>query len=128
MSAISNYLENALLNATLTNTTYTSPASVYLGLFTSNPTDSNAGIELSAPSYTRQVVSFGAASSGSSSNVSAISYDQATTDWGTIGWVGLYDAATSGNLLYYGALDTATTIDTNEIFVIPIGNLTITLS
>ena len=112
----------------LTNTTYTSPASVYLGLFTSNPTDSNAGIELSAPSYTRQVVSFGAASSGSSSNVSAISYDQATTNWGTIGWVGLYDAATSGNLLYYGALDTATTIDTNEIFVIPIGNLTITLS
>jgi hypothetical protein len=128
MSAISNYLENALLNATLTNTTYTSPASVYLGLFTSNPTDSNAGTELSAPSYTRQVVSFGAASSGSSSNVSAISYDQATTDWGTIGWVGLYDAATSGNLLYYGALDTATTIDINEIFVIPIGNLTVTLS
>jgi hypothetical protein len=128
MSAISNYLENALLNATLTNTTYTSPASVYLGLFTSNPTDSNTGTELSAPSYTRQVVSFGAASSGSSSNVSAISYDQATTDWGTIGWVGLYDAATSGNLLYYGALDTTTTIDTNEIFVIPIGNLTVTLS
>ena len=128
MSAISNYLENALLNATLTNTTYTSPASVYLGLFTSNPTDSNVGTELSAPSYARQAVSFGAASSGSSSNVSAISYDQATTDWGTIGWVGLYDAATSGNLLYYGALDTATTIDTNEIFVIPIGNLTVTLS
>jgi hypothetical protein len=128
MSAISNYLENALLNATLTNTTYTSPASVYLGLFTSNPTDSNTGTEISAPSYVRQVVSFGAASSGSSSNVSAISYDQATTDWGTIGWVGLYDAATGGNLLYYGALDTATTIDTNEIFVIPIGNLTVTLS
>ena len=42
MSAMSNYLENALVNATLRNTTYTSPATVYVGLYTSDPTDAGS--------------------------------------------------------------------------------------
>jgi len=39
MAAMSNFLENALINATLRNTSYTSPAVVYVGLYTTDPTD-----------------------------------------------------------------------------------------
>ena len=39
MAEISNYLENAIINATLRATTYTSPATVYVSLWTTDPTD-----------------------------------------------------------------------------------------
>lgn len=47
MAEMSNYLENALINATLRNTSYTSPATVYLALYTSDPTDADSGTEVS---------------------------------------------------------------------------------
>ena len=53
MSEMSNYLENALVNAVLRNTSYTSPATVYLALYTSDPTDADAGTEVSGTSYAR---------------------------------------------------------------------------
>jgi hypothetical protein len=33
MAEMSNFLEDALINATLRNTSYTSPATVYVGLY-----------------------------------------------------------------------------------------------
>ena len=68
MSEISTYLENALINATLRNTTYTSVATVYVSLWTSDPTDAGSGTEVSGGSYARQAVTFGAPSSGVSTN------------------------------------------------------------
>ena len=56
MSAISNYLENALLNATLRNTTYTSPATVYAALFTTDPTDDGSGTECTGSGYARKAI------------------------------------------------------------------------
>ena len=41
--AISNYLENKILNHTLNNVPYTQPEVVYLALFKSDPTDDNIG-------------------------------------------------------------------------------------
>lgn len=41
MAALSNYLRNALLNAVLRNSSYSSPATVYLALYTSDPTVSH---------------------------------------------------------------------------------------
>ena len=46
MAEISNYLENALINATLRATTFTSPSVVYVGLYTSDPTDAGSGTEV----------------------------------------------------------------------------------
>ena len=43
---MSNFLENALINATLRNTTYTSVATVYVSLWTSDPTDAGTGAEV----------------------------------------------------------------------------------
>lgn len=128
MAEMSNYLENALINATLRNTTYTSPATVYVGLFTSDPTDAGSGTEVSGGSYARTAVTFGAPSNGVTTNSAAVEFPQATGNWGTVGWIGIHDAATSGNLLYHTALDASKTIETGDIFKISTGNLSVTLA
>jgi hypothetical protein len=127
MAAISDYLENALINATLRNTTYTSPADVYVGLFTTDPTDDGSGTEVSGGSYARTVATFAAPSNGSSSTNADVQFPQATGNWGTITHFGIFDAATTGNLLYHGILTAAKTIETGDVFKIASGNLTVTL-
>lgn len=128
MAEMSNYLENALINATLRNTAYTSPTTVYVGLFTSDPTDAGSGTEVSGGSYARTAVTFGAPSNGASTNSAAVEFPQATGDWGTITHIGILDASSSGNLLYHTALDTSKVIQTGDIFKIATGNLSVTLS
>jgi hypothetical protein len=128
MSEMANYLENALINATLRATTYTSPATVYVSLWTTDPTDAGSGTEVSGGSYARTAVTFGAPSNGATTNSAAVEFPQATASWGTVGWIGLNDAATSGNLLYHTALDASKTIDIGDIFKIATGNLSVTLS
>ena len=128
MAEMSNFLENALINATLRNTSYTSPTTVYVGLYTSDPTDGNTGTEVSGGSYARTAVTFGAPSNGASLNNAAVEFPQATASWGTVAYIGILDAATSGNLLYHTILDTAKTIDTGDIFKIATGSLSVTLA
>lgn len=130
MAEMSNYLENALLNGTLNGTTYTAPAAVYVALFTSDPTDAGSGTEVSGGSYARTAVTFATASgtSGSVASNADCTFPQATGNWGTVGWIGIYDATTSGNLLYHTALDAAKTIETGDIFKIASGSLTVTLA
>jgi hypothetical protein len=130
MAEMSNYLENALLNATLNATTYTAPATVYVSLWTTDPTDAGSGTEVSGGSYARTAVSF-ATASGTSGNVlndADVTFPTATASWGTVGWIGINDALSSGNLLYHTALDTAKTIDSGDIFKISTGNLSVTLA
>jgi hypothetical protein len=132
MAEMSNFLENALLNATLNATTYTAPATVYVSLWTSNPNDDASGTEVSTvgTGYARTAVSF-ATASGTSGNVlndADVTFPTATAAWGTVGWIGINDAATSGNLLYHTALDTAKAIDSGDIFKISTGNLSVTLA
>lgn len=128
MSALSNYLENALMNAVLNNTSYTSPTTTYVGLFTSDPTDAGSGTEVSGGSYARQAASFGAASQGNCTNDADITFPQAGANWGTVTHFGLYDAVTSGNLLFHGALTSSKVIETGDIFKIASSNLSITLA
>ena len=130
MAEMSNYLENALLNATLNNTSYTSPANIYLALFTSDPTDAGTGTEVSGGNYARQALSFATASgtSGLVATDAAVEFPQATGNWGTVGWIGIYDALTTGNLMYHTALDVAKAIDTGDIFKISTGSLTVALA
>jgi hypothetical protein len=128
MSEFSNYLENALINAVLRNTTYTSPATVYVSLWTTDPTDAGSGNEVSGGSYARTSVTFSSPSNGVTSNNADVSFPQATASWGTVGWIGLNDASTSGNLLFHTPLDTSKTIDSGDIFKIASGSLTVTLS
>jgi hypothetical protein len=128
MAEISNYLENALVNATLRNTSYTSPAAPFLALYTSDPTDADSGTECSGTSYARQSITFGAPSNGVTTNSAAIEFPQAGGAWGTITHIGIRDASTAGNLLFHSALDASKTIATGDVFRVAIGSLSVTLA
>ena len=128
MAEMSNYLENALVNATLRNTSYTSPTTTYLALYTSDPTDADTGTEVTGGSYVRQSITFSAPSNGVTSNSAAIEFPQCTADWGTVSHIGIRDAVTTGNLLYHTALDASKVINNGDIFKITSTNLTVTLA
>jgi hypothetical protein len=128
MSEMSNYLENALINVTLRNTAFTAVASPYVALFTSDPTDAGTSTEVSGGSYARTAVTMGAPSNGVSTNSADVTFPTATGTWGTVGWIGIYDASTSGNLLYHTALDVSKTVTSGDIFKISTGNLSVTLA
>jgi len=128
MAAFSNYLENALINGTLRATTYTAPATVYVGLFTSDPTDAGSGTEVSGNAYARQSATFASPSNGAASTDADVQFPQATGNWGTVTHFGVFDALTSGNLMYHGALTASKNIETGDVFKIATGNLTVTLA
>ena len=128
MAEFSNYLENALINAVLRNTAYTSPTTVYVSLYTSDPTDADTGTEVSGGSYARTAVTFGAPSNGVTTNSADVTFPTCTASWGTVTHIGIHDASTAGNLLFHTPLDTSKTIDTGDIFKITSGNLSVTLA
>jgi hypothetical protein len=128
MSEMSNYLESALINGTLRGTTYTAPTTVYLALYTTDPTDADTGTEVSGGSYARQSITMAAPSNGVSTNSVAIEFPQATASWGTVAYIGIRDALTTGNLLYHSPLDVSKAISTGDIFKIAVGSLSVTLA
>jgi hypothetical protein len=127
MAEFTNYLEAKLLDHVLTNTSFSSPTTVYAGLFTVAPDDTGGGTEVSGGSYARQEMSFSAASGGATTTDADINFPQATADWGTVVAVGIHDALTSGNLLMYTDLTTSKAIATGDILKISSGSLTVSL-
>ena len=124
--SFSNYLETKVLAHTFSNTAYTSPTTVYVGLFTSDPTDAGTGTEVSGGSYVRKAGSF--TTSGNTATTSAaIEFPTATASWGTITHIGIYDAVSGGNLLAYAPLTAAKAIASGDVFRIPTGDIDITL-
>jgi len=138
VSAASNYLENKVLDHVLTASAYTQP-SRYLALFTGTASSTKANLEAgtltdevstSGTAYARQAIAFDAASSGSTSNNGTVTFPAATASFGTITCVAIMDSDVegSGNVLFYGEVTTAKTIDTGDTFQVSDGNLTISLA
>jgi hypothetical protein len=127
MAELSNYLENKLLDHVLRNVSYTSPTTVYVGLYTSDPGDDNSGTEVSGGSYARQILSVTTASGGIVTSSADVTFPQATGSWGTISHIGLLDALTSGNLLMHTPLTTSRVIETGDVLKISTGSLTASL-
>jgi hypothetical protein len=127
MAEFTNYLENKLLDHVLNNESFTSPTTVYVGLFTAAPTDTASGTEVSGNSYARQVLSVSTASDGVVTSDSDITFPQATGNWGTIVALGVHDALSSGNLLMYTDLTTSKTIETGDILKVSTGSFTVSL-
>lgn len=125
---MSNYLENALINVTLRATSYTAPTTVYVALYTTDPTDADVGTEVTGGSYARTAVTFAAPSNGVTTNSADVTFPTCTLAWGTVTHIGIRDALTAGNLLYHTPLDASKTIDLGDIFKITTGNLSVTLA
>ncbi len=126
MSAMSDYLENEILDHILRNAAYTPASTVYIGLSTGSFADDNSGTELTGNAYARQSIAFDAASSGTTDNTSAIDFPTATGSWGAVSHWGLFDAASSGNLLIHGAFSASKTVASGDILRIAAGELDIT--
>lgn len=124
--SFSNYLENKVLDHVFGGSAYTAPATLYVGLFTSDPGEAGAGTEVSGGSYARQTITFTVTGSQASSSA-AVEFPTATASWGTITYAAVYDAVSGGNLLASGALTTSKTIDSGDVFRIPSGDFDIDL-
>jgi len=124
MSAMSNYLENEILDHILGTGSYTSPSNVYIGLANASFGDTGTDTtEISGSGYARVAVTFNAAASGTADNNAVVEFSAATGDWGTISHFGLYDASTAGNLLIHGAFTTGKHIQNGDILRIAAGDL-----
>ena len=126
MSAMSDYLELKFLDHFTGTASTTSPSAVYIGLSTGSLADDNSGTELSGNNYAREAITFASASGGSISNNNNVEFNSATGSLGTVSHFGIYDALTSGNLLFHGAFTASKTIATGDILKVASGSLTIT--
>lgn len=122
----SDYLENAVLNHVLRNTALTSPTTVYAALYTAAPTDAGGGTEVSGNAYARTAITFGAPSGGVVSNSAAVTFPTASGgNWGTIVAMGVFDALTVGNLLYWTTI-TNKAVNDGDTAEFAIGDIDIT--
>lgn len=133
MSEASDYVENQILNCYLNQTNITAPTNIYVGLHTADPTDAGSGAEVSGNGYARVEITdkFDTASGtgGSvSSNANITGFTASGGNWGTVSHIGIYDASTSGNLLFHTALDSSATVNDGDSFQISAGNLTVTVA
>ncbi|HEY3322068.1 MAG TPA: hypothetical protein VGP72_16495 [Planctomycetota bacterium] len=125
MPAKSTYLSDKILDHVLGVSAFSPPATVYIGLFTTLPTTGGVdGVEVdgsvtSGTDYARVAVTndgttWDTASSGSTRTIIPVTFPVAGADWGEVVGFGIFDAATSGNLLYFGTLNTARLILTGD--------------
>jgi hypothetical protein len=125
MPGKSDYFENAILNAVFRNGAFpTLGTSLYVGLHTADPTDAGTGTEVTGGAYARAAVArnvttnFAAptdnAGAQRTSNSNAITFPAPTANWGTVTYIGIWDAASGGNLLYSAALATSRTINNGD--------------
>jgi hypothetical protein len=131
MSAFSTYLSQNIINSTLRGVAFSVPSNLYLALFTADPTDNNVTVnEVAGAWYARQATGAWAAPTGSgnvTSNNNQIQYSAVTGSSVTVSHWGIYDALTSGNLLYRGALTTSKVLNVGDVLVVGAGQLQITI-
>jgi hypothetical protein len=108
-------------------TALTAPATVYVALFTADPTDANATAgEVTGGAYARQTIAFSAPTNGVFTNSGIVTFPTATANWGTITHFAIYDAATVGNLLVYGVLSTPKQVLSGDVFKFNASGISIT--
>lgn len=140
MAALTDYLENKLIDQIFRGQAYSFPTTLYVGLLTAAPSDSAAGTEVTGGSYARVGVTNSLANwagtqgagttvassgtTGTTSNNAAVTFPTPTASWGTVTHVGIYDASSAGNLLIYAAVSTSKLVNTGDPVDFPIAQLT----
>jgi hypothetical protein len=118
MAGKSDYLEGKVLDHLFGITPFSAPATLYAGLFTATPSDAGGGTEVAGGSYARQAITNDntkwSRTGNVISNISAVDFPAATAVWGTVDWVGIFDALIAGNLLYWAPLLSARTINISD--------------
>ncbi len=137
--AMTNYLENKLINHVVRNTAFTTPGTaIWVGLVgyyeaTVLETGRVSVKEKSGGSYARiQVTSWTSpidvGTSGSITNTGAITFPTASADWGHVSGVFLADASTAGNVLLHGSLTSSREVKDGDVFKFNATDLDISFS
>lgn len=130
MTAMSDYLENKLIDQLFRGQAYSFPATLYVGLFTVAPSDTGGGTEVTGGAYARVAMTASLANwagtqgagtttassgtGGTTSNNNAITFPAPTANWGTVVAWGIFDAASGGNMLIYANLTISKTINNGD--------------
>jgi hypothetical protein len=130
MAALSDHAEKLLLDWMMTTGSATRPTAWYVGLFTAAPSDAGGGTEVSGSGYSRQAVTFAAASTpgGTTSNTGDVSFTAAGGNWGTITHIGIFDASSSGNLLWHGSMTASKIVNDGDTLQFSTGNIDLTIA
>lgn len=140
MAHMSDFLENKIIDFLLrgqalgvtggTAAAGTGPTNVYVGLFTANPSDTGGGTEVTGGSYARVTVASNltnwagtqaaasttasSGTSGTTSNNAAITFPTPSANWGTVTGLGIFDASTAGNLLFWAPLTASKSVNNGD--------------
>lgn len=131
-SGWTNYAVNKILEVVLRGTSFTFPTNFYIGIFTTDPTDSTGGTEFTGYGSRKAIAVGSAAWNALSGGSTASAIDNqltASATGGTSGAnitsYGLFDASTAGNLWFWANVTTANPIVAGNPVDFPIGNITI---
>ena len=141
MAAMSNYLENKIIDHVFRGVAYTAPAAIYIGLYTSAPSDTGGGTEVAGNNYARAALAPSVANwaatnaalsttnpssgtSGQTSNNAVVTFNTPSGSWGTVTHFCIFDAL-AGNLLFWGALSASKLIQSGDAVSIQASQLVV---
>ena len=130
MAKLSDYMEDRIINF-MRNVAITGEAAVYVALFTADDGLEAGTItsEVSGGAYARQLAGLATPGTpGVSENAADITFPAATAAWGTVVYVALMDAATAGNVIMHGTVDTPKVVGSGDTFKINAGELDTTIA
>lgn len=128
MGAFSNDLEAKIVDHFLRNTSQTSPTTVYLALFQTNPAEDGSGTETAYTGYARQSSAWTSLNgSGETENTASITFPANGGAQVTITHAAVFDAVSSGNMLIYGVLTASKVLETSDVLSFAAGALVLTL-
>lgn len=129
MAGMTDYLENKLVDHIFRGTAFSAPTTLYVGLLTAAPSDTGGGTEVSGGSYARVTATANSSNfkstngtttgvssgtSGTTTNGATFTFPAPTANWGVITHTAIYDAATSGNMLFFAPLTLSKTVNNGD--------------
>lgn len=141
MAAMTDYLENKMIDQIFRAQAFTFPSTLHIGLLTAAPSDTGGGTEVSGGAYARVAVTNSLANwagtqgagttvastgaTGTTSNNGTITFPTPTAGWGTVTHFAIYDASTGGNMLFFAALTISKAINIGDTVSFPAGTLSV---
>lgn len=126
------FLNDVMGNLFHTKETPALPAKYFIGLSSSEPTLEGGNVKepsVAGTGYNRlELTNLSEPENGVIKNKAPISFNESITDWGVMTHYVVYDAASEGHLLFYGALTQKRTVEPNTLLTIRTGELIIELS
>lgn len=142
MANMSNYLENKLIDFIFRGVSYSAPATLYVALCTSAVSDSSTGStisEVSGGNYARVSITSNTTNwyttngdtAATSSGTNGTTGNANTISWNSVTWaatvtdVAICDAASGGNVLFFGTLSASKSVASGDSISFAANSLTL---